>query len=199
MSLIIEGYDNKLGEVVGKNQLVEFLDKRSISKNNKITVSFHCEKCNETVSLSYNRFQYKYLKRDYVCSMCKNDSSFGDIIKRTDEEWKKIENKDKNIKKYYYVMNLTTEEYDDLKNRIIKIDREDNIADLVLIPNGWNEDSRKFGPLLINNKKKVVWIPKRVEIKCDCCENSFCQSWSYLKNKRFLFCQDCMNVNSRKI
>lgn len=193
----IIGYDKKLDTSLSGYQLLECLKNRSISKNNKIDVSFSCVKCNNIITISYNRFQHKYLKDELICSLCKDGISLEVQIKESEKEWLKM---NRNLKKYYFVSQLLEEEFNDLKLRIQKIDRETNIKDLVFIPYFWNINQKHFTPLLHNKIKNISWIPKKVELRCDCCHTFFSQNWTYLKNKRFLFCPVCVQeANSRKI
>jgi len=191
---ILEAFDERTSKKIEVDIIKKSLLDRSISKNNKIRISYKCVGCDKGVIISYNRFLEKYLKGKFLCSLCLKNTSLEDELRDSDERWEKYNNK------YYYISQLTEDEFEDLRNKIVKIDRETSIEDLIFYPTFWDKDKKYFTPLIFNIVKNVYWIPKSVYIRCDCCSGEYKQSWAYLKNKRFLYCPKCIQkADSRKI
>lgn len=191
---ILEAFDERTSKKIEVDIINKSLIDRSISKNNKIRISYKCVGCDKSIIISYNRFLEKFLKGKFLCSLCLKNTSLEEDLKKSNEMWENYNNK------YYFISQLTIEEFEELKNKIIKIDRETSIKNLIFYPTFWDNEKKYFTPLILNNVKNVYWIPKNVYICCDCCSNEYKQCWTYLKNKRFLYCPRCIQqADSRKI
>lgn len=195
-----------------------------ISRNNSILVTFTCITCSIQREITLNLFMRKVHSENKSCLLCcdeakcKSHSEFmtsnnnlihtGEYISTnihpkslslrnqmelSIHDW---ENEDDEYKSSYFLRNLTIDEFERIRSKIIGINNK-KITDLsawIYSPHFRIYNQIKYVPILINNTTSAIERPHYITFLCESCENEFTHRDLY-NVKIKMYCKDCSLTN----
>ena len=232
---ITEISDKKLGNIEIKSLSIQkiivkyssqgpifklILNEKVISKNNNLIVTYICQACKITNSITCNIFMRKINKDNFIgCNFCKNL----DPIKRSNHKEffkNKINNpiviiKEKNVKSFidesqilwdsmdddfkdsYQRKYLTNFEFERIKHLIISVQHDKIfLDDYEYVFNCKINNGEIFHPRIVNYKMNMIDKIIYIKFKCENCDLIFFNKDLYTqKNKLKILCNNCNFTN----
>lgn len=204
------------------------IDGIAISRNNSYVVRYRCITCNIESEITLNLFIRKFNRNIIRCDACKNKdqlkcSQHRDFMKQNaslivsgnytdakqpikekgvDEhitmsqtEW---DTEDDEFKQSYFSRNLTQDEFDRIRSKIISINNGKfmDIESWDYCPYYRVYNQTRYAPMLVHRVDKLIEKPLYLKYKCDNCDSEFThRDLKVVKNKYKILCQTCSLTN----
>ena len=197
-----------------------FHNETCLTKNNKFCVIYKCIICNREITSMLNNITRKINKNNIYCLHCKETDEKSNnhsliLRKIIDKKFKPkkldtileklnldsilFNDMDDDFIKNYFKRNLTLEEFERIRDKIISIQNDKIVLTdkYIYYPTVKINNQTLFNPYLYNSETDTIEKIQYIKYKCECCNNIFINRDLYIqKNKYKIFCGDCNFTNN---
>lgn len=199
-----------------------FKNDNIITRNNNINVTYKCISCNSIHIVCLNNILRKINKNISKCRICKELDEFKKLnhsiymtniyplkkidirekIELTDklkDDINKFNTYDDDFKENYYKRNMTLDEFNYIRNKIISIQNNKiQLSDkLIYYPTVGISNQTKFSPYLFDIERNCLEKICNIKFICEKCSNIFITKNLLIhKNKIKIYCKDCNFTNN---
>lgn len=201
------------------------INEKIISRNNKYIVSYDCLFCKKEIIISLNGLVKKVNNNIIQCRVCKESNiakrekqslfmvksnpkriekksqpdipieTCKDVIVKSNAEFDKC---DKVFTEEYYKRNLTLQEFELIKSKIISVqnDKFKNLESFIYYPHIKCNNQTKFIPKLYDVHRDIFEDLIYVRFECEKCNNTFINKDIRIQKKRHkIYCRECIFCN----
>lgn len=162
-----------------------YIDGKKISKRCSHRVVYKCPNCNNICVIRLSTLSDK-LKRGYQgCKYCYHDETKQD----------NIPNMISYVDKEYFKKELTIDEFERIKDKIVSIQHKFTVDDLEYIP--IKQVGKTITSLFYDTKREVYEECTHIDCRCEQCLTTFTiQNLNELKNQYKILCNNCKRIKT---
>jgi hypothetical protein len=204
-----------------------YINGTAVGRNNNFKIEYNCINCKIISLITLNLFVRKIQHNITKCDKCKNndsnkkklhsifmyknakliiENSYSKLVTIRDtttlflieESKNKFMCMDEQFKKSYTSRNITTDDFNNIKNNIIAFSNKKytNIGEWVFVEYWFINNQTRFVPVLYNQREDIIEKIVNIDVICNSCMSEYrCKTLNIYKDCNKVLCKECNFCN----
>lgn len=173
------------------------IDGKEVKKNNSYQVTYVCPNCSRHNIVCLNILTDKINRGINTCNTCNTHMKPEKLLDKLHLDADVFEAYDDDFKNIYFRKNLTTDEFERIRNTIVSFQNgKFDMNNFIYYPCVSVSNQQRFSPFVYDIKRDVIEKLMYIKFACEKCGNHFINKDIHVqKNKYKILCQDCSFCN----